>query len=784
MSEVEAMRRRVADDSFLAKINAEETHLDNIERALISPWQEAWRERDAAAYGRLLSAEFTSISFANSERELRTERDGLCEYDWKPSAADTSDAEAYLAQFSEIVDFTVKVASMQIEESATTLVLKYDLRGVLADERLRTDRGTLVLVASEIEGSWKMTSLGLQEFETLETVSGREPAFTDQTSEMGLGDCPVVSRSEAIRRGGYALAVADFDDDNRPDILVGHYGNAQLLRNTKAGFEDVTSAAGIREETLVKSAVIADFDNDGMKDIVMLRFVDVDPSRHDWTNLRAEHKAGDVVAYRNVGNGKFEYQGNILPRKRFYERAMPMAAGDFDGNGTLDLYIGFPGARDFTTRLKPEGIHADVYFQGIWLNDGKWGFSETEQDTFVSESVVPHAALVTDMNSDSKPDLIVVDDALQENSVYVNDGEAHFTRIEGESGPDIPGIGMSAAAGDFDGDGRIDLLMTKIDITDSIRLVESWKDREADEAQAEVIAGLSDAFAPKYLFRNLGNGKYEEVSKEAGVEWLGDAPGIGDFLDYNNDGHLDIYVTNGLWSGGDEDITSLFTRLIIQRGARFDENDRDEADSLELGRNPAENPNPLLAMLRDFREEGDALPSLGFAGNERNRLFRNNGDGTFTEVGFLEGADRIEDGYVFAKADFDGDGRQDMVLRNCDPAPGRPFPGVVMLRNNCEGGNSLTVYLEGIESNRDGIGSTVTARVGDRLLVRELRSVSGATQSNPAAFFGLGDATAVDRLEVRWPSGTVEVFENVSAGKRSLREGSATLDAVSMLSDN
>ena len=151
------------------------------------------------------------------------------------------------------------------------------------------------------------------------------------------------------------------------------------------------------------------------------------------------------------------------------------------------------------------------------------------------------------------------------------------------------------------------------------------------------------------------------------------------------------------------------------------------------------------------------------AGNQRNRLFRNNGDGTFTEVGYLENADRMEDGYIVAPVDINNDGIQDLVLRNTDPAPENSYPSVIALQNTMTA-NAVNISLEGINSNRDGIGAMVTAFIGEQTIIREVRSVNGAVQTQAGAYIGLGNAAQIDRLEVRWPSGLTTVQNNVQPG--------------------
>ena len=164
----------------------------------------------------------------------------------------------------------------------------------------------------------------------------------------------------------------------------------------------------------------------------------------------------------------------------------------------------------------------------------------------------------------------------------------------------------------------------------------------------------------------------------------------------------------------------------------------------------------------NWSEDG-APPDIGDAslnGYERNVLFWNQGDGRFVEVAYLAGANRIEDGRGVAVADFDRDGRLDLLLQNLD----RP---AVLLMGRGEAGNFLSLELEGTRSNRDALGAVVTARVAGRTLVRQVKAGSGfISSSSPILHFGLGDATSVETLEIRWPSGERQLLTEVAANQR------------------
>jgi hypothetical protein len=164
----------------------------------------------------------------------------------------------------------------------------------------------------------------------------------------------------------------------------------------------------------------------------------------------------------------------------------------------------------------------------------------------------------------------------------------------------------------------------------------------------------------------------------------------------------------------------------------------------------------------NWAEEG-APPDVGensLNGYERNQLFWNLGEGKFVDVGYLTYSNRLEDGRGVAVADFDRDGRLDLMLQNLEkPA--------VLLMGRGETGAWLQVRLEGTVSNRDAIGAVVTVESGGRRQVRQVSAGSGfLSTSSPVLHFGLAEAEQVDSLEVRWPSGQRTLRTGVAANQR------------------
>ena len=719
---------------------------------VLSPWSKAWKARDGGAFAALFGPSAYAPDWA-AARSLRRDRDGIKEYRWvsvapaKRGAADLAEqASRYLKSFAavEAVDLTVLDADLLKGGPDAAVRVSFDLRGRTSDGGLRTDRGVLNLELARGASGWKLRRV---EPEALETLASREPAFSDATKASGLAAVPVAARREAIRRGGYALAVGDYDGDGRPDAYVGGSGPGQLFHNEGGGkYRDVTEEAGLGRDTLVKSALFADMDNTGRVSLVLQRFVtDGSP---------------ELVFYRNDGGGKFSKAPATVASRNKHDRPMSMAAADFNGDGLLDLYVGYPGTRDFTD---PElNTEAGLAHQAVYMNKGGWRFEEAadpKKPALYSEMVRPHSAMGMDVDGDGRPDILVVDDRGDASRFYLNQGGGNFSAEQERSGLQNRAWGMMAAAGDFADAGRDGVYFSNIDFSAGRRIM-SFVAAQGPDAAKDLpgYEGLKPVLAGNRLYRpsNATRSSFEEVTAKAGVAWAGEAPAGAVWFDYNNDGLLDLYVANGLWSDDpDSDFASEFVRRKLAEPAN--------AKSSDV--------NAVMKELQKTRQS--------FGGYQRNRLFRNNGDGTFTEVGYVTGSDRIEDGYVAAVADIEGKGAYDLILRNADPPSlARPYAPVTVLKNRGLSGNkSLSVYLKGDAGGSAAFGARVTVEIAGRRQSREIRAVQGCVQDEQAAFFGLGAADRADALEVRWPSGTIDRFKNVKAGRILVREGQNRLTA-------
>jgi len=717
---------------------------------VFAPWSEIWRKKDSGAYQALFSCPCRAPSWEHSPKPRR-ELDGIAEYDWaavesalKDKPALRSDTQRYLRQFAavEALDFqVVEVAGVEDGGRRAWLLARFDLRGASASGSRRVDRGLLRVLVAKFEGSWRIREIHPVRMETL---VAEKTNFEDVTGKSGLMTASLHPRLEAIRRGGYALAVADYDGDGYADMYVGGWGAGQLFRSQGDGsFREATAAAGLGEDTLVKSALFADMDNDGKTDLILQRFI-------------KDGRGKELVFYKNEGKGVFSPAPVKLSELNRHDRAMSMAAGDFNSDGLLDLYVGYPGTRDFTDG-RVESPESGLAHQAVYLNRGGWKYEEQAlsgpaEGGYMGEIVRPHSAVATDVDGDGLADIIVVDDSGRPSRLYRNGGGGKFLPAQAEAGLNSAGWGMVAAIGDYDNDGREDVYFTNIDLDAGHRLIGAMRKAgvNAEEREFNGLERLAGIMQGNRLYRSHGGGAYDETTAAAGVGWAGEAPAGAEWVDYNNDGWLDLYVANGLWSADPKRDYS----------ARFIHEQVSPELSVE-GTDGVENP-----IMRRLQKDGSS-----FAGYQRNRLFRNDRNGAFTEIGYLAGVDRLEDGYVAAAADLDQDGHADLVLRHTDPASlKRPYAPVTILRNKGLGqGRSLTVQLKARAGS--GFGARVTVKAGGLSQFREIRAVQGSVQSEPVAFFGLGESASVESVEVRWPSGAVDRYEGVAPGRILLSEG-------------
>jgi hypothetical protein len=751
---------------------ADEKQYEEIQISLINKWRSSWKRKELTTFNSLLLNKKVESNFI-AELGIVDQKisDNINLYKWNKSQKGSfSD---YLAKFKVIEDIdliTMKIGSprssrdKQLNMNKAELHVYLDVRGVTLDGKKRHDRGPIGVNVENISGKWKIAQI--QDW-GVETLIGSKPTFEEVTVKSGVDRIPAYRRLEAIRRGGYAIAVGDYNGDGINDLYVGAHGAGKLLKGKKDGSYEEAKDNGLENETLVKTAVFADFNNDGKADLLLVRFSGL---------TRVEEKLRtDVIIYQNKGNGKFVRKGEILGDSVRNETAMPAAVGDFNGDGLLDFYVGYPGNKDFTVFGTVEKRGA-IKEQGVYINQGNFKFLTKEKfenyqdEKFASvtdhQRIFPHSAMALDFDLDGDVDIMVIDDRGNISPAYRNDGKGNFTQAGRHIGVMNQGFGMGMAAADINNDGNLDMVMTNVNFTQKYRMDKSCWANWDDEIFQVRDHGLK-------LYQGVKKGSFAESTGLQGLDYAGEGLAGLEFIDYNNDGYQDLYVTNGLWSGTDKD-EDLASTYIMSHLAKEEWILRDHR-----GNRPQ---SEIMDVLSGFKGsivgKTNAKSRLHLAGFQRNRLFRNNGDGSFTEVGYLEGVDSIADGYIIAKSDIDNDGSIDLILRNGDPGTKEINFAPVQVFKNKNGGKSIRLKLVGSGSNRDAIGAQVTMKTKETSQLQLLVANNGTAQSELVVHFGLGNAKKADEITIRWPNGDVSIMKDVKPGFMKVEQLGTKLSIV------
>jgi hypothetical protein len=522
--------------------------------------------------------------------------------------------------------------------------------------------------------------------------------FTPVTEEAGLSFVHHNGRSGRrlfVEPLGAGVGVLDYDRDGFQDLyfvngadLPGATSttaarNALYRNNGDGTFTDVTAAAGVGNTGYGMGCAIGDVDNDGFQDIYVTNF-------------------GPNVLYRNLGDGTF---ADVTDAAGVGDARWGASCSfaDVDGDGFLDLfitnYVQYSVETDKVCENQGIRSYCDPrLYDGerdiLYRNNGDGSFADvTVSAGFGFQARRGLALVFGDYDSDGDSDLYIANDA-DPNLLYQNDGAGAFHEVGllagvGFSEDGETENGMGADFGDYDNDGDIDLIVTN-------------------------FQGQTNT-----LYRNDGAGMFMDVSygSYTGATSLPYLAWGTVFFDYDNDGRQDVFVANG----------HLHDRIATL----------DSTQTYE----------------------------------QRNLLYRNAGGGAFERVDPVAG-----DGLALAKSsrgcaflDYDNDGDLDLIITNLADAPD-------LLRNDGTAGQAwLRVELVGSRSSRDAVGARVRVDAGETSQIREVRSGSSyLSQSDQRLHFGLGAHVRADRVEVRWPSGVVTELRGVPA-RQTLRlvEGEA-----------
>ncbi len=492
-----------------------------------------------------------------------------------------------------------------------------------------------------------------------------------------------------------------------------------------------------------------------------------------------------------------------------------LALFDYDGDDDVDIY--------FLNGAPLKGTKYDMVPRNeLYRNEGDWKFTDVTDQAGVGDTGFGLGVAAGDYDNDGDLDLYV--NNYGPNVLYRNNGDGTFTDVTGQAGvADGHKVGAAVLFFDMDKDGDLDLFVSNyLDFTYENHLMRTSKG-------IPMYAGPMDfPPMPNDLFRNNGDGTFTDVSVDSGVAqhkgW-----GMGGICaDYDNDGDTDVHIVNDVYANFlfENDGTGKFEESGLIAGIAYDLHGDDQGSmGVECGdydndglldfyqtsyaqelttlyRNLGDGMFRDVTMITgagaetlahvtwglglvDFDNDGDRdifvacghlqdnveLYDNTAASAVRNILLMNTGDGKFVDVSDQSG-DGMEVKLRSRAAgfdDLDNDGDIDVVILNSRREP-------TVLRNDSPSkGHWLGVSLRGVKTNRDGIGAHVKVVAGDLTLIDEVHSGRGyQSHYGMRLHFGLGDRERVDRIEVRWIGGGLDVFEDIAADQfLTLTEGSS-----------
>ena len=499
---------------------------------------------------------------------------------------------------------------------------------------------------------------------------------------------------------GASVAVADFDRDGWDDIYVcssGENAKNRLFRNTRNGkFEDVAGAMGVadvnsRETGVSMGAVWGDYDNDGFEDLLI-------------------YKWGEPQLWRNLAGKKFvRAQNTGLPRWMNANSAVWL---DFDGDSKLDLFLGGYYSEKLNlwklsnTRVMPESFE---YAQNggrkyLMRNLGGGRFQDVTQQVGLNSRRWALAASAADVRGTGRPDLFIANDyGVAE--LWQNEGGKKFRDVGRASGVGAaPKSGMNVAWGDVFNSGQLAAYVTNI-------------------SEEGILLQGNNLWVPRGKGPD-GSPRFANMARETGTELGGWSFGA-QFGDLNNDGNLDLYLTNGYISAAKESYWYDYSKVA--------------GGNTEIISDAANWP---------------PMKGRSLSGFQAKRVWLSDGAGHFNEVAQNVGVTDRLDGRAVALGDFGNRGALDVVVAN-QRGPLLFYRNTVDPKRNWVGFD-----LRGTKSNASAIGAQVMLFWNGKQQKQEVSGGSGfCSQNSRRLHFGLGANAKIERAQIRWPSGQLQTLK-------------------------
>lgn len=492
------------------------------------------------------------------------------------------------------------------------------------------------------------------------------PAVFASAEDLGrfVDVAPAAGLANYGEAGG--VIIDDFDNDGLLDVVTSQVEDCAPLRyfhnNGDGTFTDRAAAAGLAGQTGGLNLIQADYNNDGCVDFLVLRGGWEFPRRHSLLRNNCDGTFTDVTAQSGLLNG-------------LRSSAQSAVWADIDNDGKLDLFIANENAPS-----------------QLFLNKGDGTFVDISREAGIDRTAFSKAVVSIDYDQDGYPDFFV-SNFNGPDFLYHNNGDRTFTEVSRSAGIDSPWMSFGTWFFDYDNDGWPDLFVTGYYMS--------------LEEVARSYMGLPRKGETLKLYKNLGNGKFRDVTVETGLDRVF-MPMGANFGDIDNDGYPDIYLAVG---------------------------------------------NPSFACL---------MPNV---------LLHNQNGKRFVDITASSGTGALAKGHGVAFADLNNSGDEDIFVVMGGPIPGDSYTSRLFRNPGQHGNDWITVRLVGVKSNRSAIGARIAVTVdnegnGRRTIWKTVGSGGSFGASPLQQHIGLGKSARIEKIEVWWPaSKTKQTFSGVAANQ-------------------
>lgn len=639
-----------------------------------------------------------------------------------------------------------------------------------------------MLYAGEFEGSAELFESVLDRLEELQSQGMPPPAgFREHLEELtalawlqhgeqqncvlnhSSAACIVPIRGEGIheRQEGSRNAIAHYsgilerDEDhlnarwllNLAYMTLGEYPDqvpdqwlipqeAILSDHDMNSFMDIAHLLGLDVDDLSGGAIVDDFTGNGYLDVIT----------SSW------HLQDQIRLFENNSDGTF----TDITRQAGLEGltgGLNLKHADYTNNGHPDVLV-LRGAW-----MNEDGHHPN----SLLRNNGDGTFTDVTFEAGLDSRYPTQAAVWADFNNNGYVDLYIGNETTgrhpHPSELYLNNGDGTFTDIAGETGVDVTGFIKGVDAGDMNNNGRSDLYISRLGQSNLL-----FRNEGADEQ---------------------GRPQFIEIGEQAGVQEPEDSFPVW-FWDYNNNGHLDLFVSGYRADFGDNAAEYLDMPVDAEYPRLYRNNGDETFTDVTAEKDLDKIMYTMGSNFGDFDNNGwlDFIVGTGDPDMRSimvNRAFKNDRGEAFHEVSTTGGFANIQKGHSVAFGDLNNNGQQDIYMNLGGALEGDYYQNSFYVNPGHEEHNWITLQLEGVESNRSAIGARIRAVITVDGQTREIHRVIGSGSSfggnSLQQEIGLGRADVIDELVIRWPaSGLQEQFTNVQVNRiLRLQEGSGEL---------